>query len=389
MLACASVLATCAVLVAATAAVPAKELQGNPPPPPPAANYTCQAGQCVINSKGLPLAKCSQICGSPLPPPAPPTPPSPPPQQTANDIVQLAQGNANLSTLVALLTAANLTDALSSTASAPFTVFAPTNDAFDEATRSRLLDPANSAELINILTYHVVPQRELLSIDFYDNETIRSIQGYPLTVRIDTIFRETVLLDCARGEPASVTVADNFASNGVVHLIDRVLLPCPAVPNNIIEVIGSIPSLSTLATAINAALGPPSYAQLQAPLEPLYYNSYGELSELHTIFAPTNDAFAALPPEALQQLLARDNVTLLNKILTYHVVKGSVRSQNVVNDKDVKTLEGETIRTFATGGRVFVQDASVLVADVETSTGVIHVIDKVLMPTNLSDAFLQ
>ena len=100
-----------------------------------------------------------------------------------------------------------------------------------------------------------------------------------------------------------------------------------------------------------------------------------------TVFAPTDDAFAALPAGLLEKLLLPENVAVLTAILTYHVVAGKVMSTDVMAG-DVPSVEGSTITLGTTDG-VQVNDATVVSADIETSNGVIHVIDKVLVPSTV------
>lgn len=97
-----------------------------------------------------------------------------------------------------------------------------------------------------------------------------------------------------------------------------------------------------------------------------------------TVFAPTDDAFAALDPELLDKLLLPENIDILTAILTYHVVAAKVMSADVA-DGDVATLEGSTL-TLSTSMGVMVNDANVTAVDIEGANGVIHVIDKVLVP---------
>ena len=132
-------------------------------------------------------------------------------------IVEVAQGNADFSTLVAAIVAADLAETLSG--EGPFTVFAPTNEAFDALPAGeldRLLEPANKDELANILTYHVV-EGEVMSSDLTDGQKAKTLEGGTLTV---TINGKTVKIN-----DATVATADVPASNGVVHVIDQVLLP--------------------------------------------------------------------------------------------------------------------------------------------------------------------
>ncbi|MGH9931978.1 MAG: fasciclin domain-containing protein [Pyrinomonadaceae bacterium] len=99
-----------------------------------------------------------------------------------------------------------------------------------------------------------------------------------------------------------------------------------------------------------------------------------------TVFAPTDDAFAKIPAETLSELLQPENKQKLTAILTYHVVPGRVTSRQVVSLNSAVTVQGQTIKISSDGG-VKVNDAKVIVTDVEATNGVIHVIDSVLMPS--------
>jgi uncharacterized surface protein with fasciclin (FAS1) repeats len=101
-----------------------------------------------------------------------------------------------------------------------------------------------------------------------------------------------------------------------------------------------------------------------------------------TVFAPTDAAFAALPKGTLDDLLKPENKAKLAKILTYHVVSGSVVSTGL-KSSDVKSVEGNTIKVVVAGGKVTVGGANVVKADIKASNGIIHVVDKVLMPPDV------
>ena len=101
-----------------------------------------------------------------------------------------------------------------------------------------------------------------------------------------------------------------------------------------------------------------------------------------TVFAPTNAAFAKLPAGTVESLLKPENKAMLVKILTYHVVSGKVLAADVVklNGKMVKTVQGSDVTVTVADGKVKVNDSNVIATDIETSNGVIHVIDSVLLP---------
>lgn len=99
-----------------------------------------------------------------------------------------------------------------------------------------------------------------------------------------------------------------------------------------------------------------------------------------TVFAPTDDAFAKLPAGTLDDLLKPENKEKLKAILLYHVVSGKVTAAKVMKMKSAKTVNGEEVKISTSGGKVMVNDATVVKADVMASNGVIHVIDTVLLP---------
>lgn len=272
------------------------------------------------------------------------------------NIVELAESVPDLSILVKAVVAAGLVDTLSGPG--PFTVFAPTNEAFEalgSATLNNLLNPANKGLLTEILTYHVVAARAL-STDLHNGESIPTVEGQNVTAHV---VSQGVFIDGAQ-----VVKADVLASNGVVHIIDRVILPAPAPGNlTIVQLAQSVPTLSTLVKAVVAA----GLADTLSGPGPF------------TVFAPTDAAFAKLG-NLLPQLLEPQNKAKLVKILTYHVVSGRAFSTDIYNGEQVPTVEGETVAVSINAQGVFINKAQVIQADVNASNGVVHVVDTVLIP---------
>jgi uncharacterized surface protein with fasciclin (FAS1) repeats len=99
-----------------------------------------------------------------------------------------------------------------------------------------------------------------------------------------------------------------------------------------------------------------------------------------TVFAPTDQAFAALPAGTVENLLKPENKAKLVAILTYHVVPGEVKAEQVTKLDEAKTVNGAMVKISTNGGAVMINDATVVTADVASSNGVIHVIDKVILP---------
>merc|ERR1712166_358134 len=286
--------------------------------------------------------------------------PGNPPKPASKTIVDIAVANADLSTLVTALKAGGLVKTLEG--KGPFTVFAPTNKAFAKlpaATLAHLLDPTNVKELDAVLTYHVVAGVAAFSKDLTDGEKIKTVEGQNVVASIymgDRIFINNAL----------VTTADVAASNGVIHIIDTVLsLP---VPKTIVDLAVATPDLSTLVAALKAG-GLVSTLEGKGPF---------------TVFAPTNEAFAKLPPLYLKLLLDPKNVKTLQKLLTYHVVAGvAAFSKDLTDGEKIKTVEGETVTARVSAAGIKINDSTVITADVAAQNGVVHVIDAVLMPSGM------
>merc|ERR1719296_712426 len=287
--------------------------------------------------------------------------PTPAPTPAPKNLVELAQSVGDLSALVAAVKAAGLVETLSS--SGPFTVFAPTNDAFralPAGTLASLLRPENKDTLVAILTYHVVSGK-VLSTDLGASQEVVTVQG------------ESILIKANAGAVTvngrNVVAVDNEASNGVAHIIDGVLLPptpTPAptpAPKNLVELAQSVGDLSALVAAVKTA----------GLVETL--SSSGPF----TVFAPTNDAFRALPAGTLASLLLPENKDTLVALLTYHVVSGKVLSTDLGASQKVVTVQGESILIEASAGAVTVNGRNVVAADNEASNGVVHIIDGVLL----------
>jgi uncharacterized surface protein with fasciclin (FAS1) repeats len=148
-------------------------------------------------------------------------------------------------------------------------------------------------------------------------------------------------------------------------VIDTVLsLP---VPKTIVDLAVATPDLSTLVTALKAG-GLVDTLSGKGPF---------------TVFAPTNEAFAKLPALYLKLLLDPKNVKTLQKLLTYHVVAGSVFSEDISNNQVVKTVEGETVTAHVSAAGIKINNSTVITADVAAQNGVVHVIDAVLMPSGM------
>jgi uncharacterized surface protein with fasciclin (FAS1) repeats len=270
-----------------------------------------------------------------------------------DDIVSTAVKTGKFNTLAAALKAAGLIEALQG--DGPFTVFAPTDDAFAKlpaGTVEKLLKPENKAMLTAILTYHVVPGSVAAS-EVVNLATATTLNGQRLDI---TTNADGVMIDNAR-----VIATDITCSNGVIHVIDSVILP---KQENLLETAVSAGSFGTLAAAVEAA----GLAEALSGEGPF------------TVFAPTDDAFAALPAGTVESLLKPENKHKLAAILKYHVVSGRIYANEALDAQSAATLQGEMVRVRLIDGQLRVNDAKVIATDIDTSNGVVHVIDRVIMP---------
>jgi uncharacterized surface protein with fasciclin (FAS1) repeats len=265
-------------------------------------------------------------------------------------IVEVAADAGQFNTLITAAVAAGLDDELSDP-NANLTVFAPTDAAF-AALPAGTLDAllADTDALAQILLYHVVAgEQDAAAV--LDQSFIRTLNG------------QSIVIGEAGSQPTAsgaVIVSTNIeASNGIIHVIDAVMIP---ETRNIVE-IAAQDGFNTLAAAVTAA------------------NLVETLSDAEsefTVFAPTDAAFAALPAGTLDALLA-DPAALAN-ILLYHTVEGRVFSDAVVSASSVPTVEGSNAPVSVTGGTVTIDGATIVTTDVQATNGVIHVIDAVITP---------
>jgi uncharacterized surface protein with fasciclin (FAS1) repeats len=166
---------------------------------------------------------------------------------------------------------------------------------------------------------------------------------------------------------AKVILPDVESSNGVIHVIDSVLLP-PEKLSDIIDTAIADGRFTTLVAALEAA-GLVDTLKSEGPF---------------TVFAPTDEAFAKLPAGTVENLLKPENLETLKSILLYHAVSGKVMAEDVVmlDGKKVDTaLEGKQVMITVKDGKVYLNDnVEIIITDIETANGVIHVIDAVLLP---------
>jgi uncharacterized surface protein with fasciclin (FAS1) repeats len=264
------------------------------------------------------------------------------------DIVDVAVGAGSFKTLVAAVKAAGLVDTLKG--KGPFTVFAPTDDAFaklPEGTVASLLK--DKARLTQILTYHVVPGA-IKAKALVKKSWASTAQGQSLRVEVGD--------DGVRVDGARVVKADIAASNGVIHVIDSVILP----RDNIVDTAVGTGKFKTLVKAVQAA----GLAETLAKGGPF------------TVFAPTDAAFGAIPSKTLKGLLK--DKSALSGILTYHVVPGRLLAKDVLSKPWIGTVQGQSLRVEMKNGKPMIDGARIVATDVIAGNGIVHVIDAVVTP---------
>ena len=268
---------------------------------------------------------------------------------TIMDVVSTSPVHTQLD---ALIRAAGLDDELSS--DGPFSLFAPTDDAIaalpSEVTSALLADPTGA--LADVLLYHAVSgvaASEVLS----DGLKFSNLAGENLTVSIND---DGIFIDNAK-----VTMADIFTDNGVVHVIDAVIVP--PMEMTVLDIINNSPVHTQLSSLIVAA-GLDDDLQSDGPF---------------TVFAPTDDAIAALPTEVVNSLLA-DPTGALADVLLFHVVSGVADEDNITDGLTIGSLLGPNLTFGVNDSGVTINDINVSTANIMTANGVVHVIDAVLVP---------
>jgi len=288
-------------------------------------------------------------------------------------------------TLVTALTATDLVNPLSAP-NGPYTVFAPTDDAFaklPEGLVGCLLRDDNLPVLESILMYHVVAGN-VFANDLEDGMEIPTLYSEKVLPEEISVSIEGVSV--VLNGSTKVVTPDVVAENGIIHIIDEVLVPAvidvPAFLETCGETVGEVSEtvetelLDIPGTAVDAKLFETLVAALSAA------DLVGTLSEPngpYTVFAPTDEAFAALDNGIVDCLL--ENEKLLSDVLLYHVASGTAVSSNLSDGQSVETLLGDAkVTVKINDGGVFINKAKVILPDVMASNGVVHVIDQVLVP---------
>jgi uncharacterized surface protein with fasciclin (FAS1) repeats len=297
----------------------------------------------------LPAAGSTSVPTLAAPAPVVYGPPAPSAAQGLPTILEAAAAAGNFNTLAAALNAADLVGTLSGPG--PFTVFAPTDAAFGTVPPGRLaylLNPANKARLQTLLTYHVVP----------GNLDSTAVLGSPF---LTTVSGQRAVVDAQALtiDGVQISSTDIICSNGIIHVLDGVMFP---ELRTVTGMAATTPDFSTLFTALQVA-GLDDDLEAAGPF---------------TVFAPTNAAFAALPPGVLDSLINDPNA--LGNVLLYHATPGRLYAEDVLAQPSFTMLNGGTTTITANASGAFINGAQITVTDVEVWNGVIHVIDAVLVP---------
>ena len=274
---------------------------------------------------------------------------------SSNTIMDLVAADARFKTLAAAVNAAGLGEVLSG--AGPFTVFAPTDAAFEslpEGTVEALITEEGKTSLISILKNHVVSGRADLS-SALGAGSISNLENNTLKVT----FSE----GSVRVNDAVLRQADVSTSNGIVHIIDSVLVPTKEGPTSILETANKAGSFKTLLAAVETA-----------GLE-----DYLESGESVTIFAPTDAAFNKLPAGTVEQLLKPENRKKLETVLINHALQGSVGAGTALSQGTAETLGNQTLTFKIQEGRFQVNGITIDTVDLVCSNGIIHVVDEVIL----------
>ncbi|MBX9623104.1 MAG: fasciclin domain-containing protein [Gemmataceae bacterium] len=286
------------------------------------------------------------------------------------DILASLAGAGNYKTLVNLLVATDLADALK--AGGPYTVLAPSDEAFGKLPKKALADllrPENRDQLKAVLLYHVVPKKNGFNVSNGEpgrDYPFATLNGAKVVVRVDG---DAFTVNGVRTRGQTVGLP-----NGAFVALDGVLLPPakgeatsdaePAARNTIPAVAKKAGMFKTLLAALSAA----------------------ELAEVldgdgpFTVFAPTDEAFAKLGGDTVKSLLKPENRRRLVAVLKYHVVAGKVSAQQAAAAGTARTLQGGAVKVTIKDGRLTINQSGVVKSDVAADNGVIHVIDAVLTP---------
>lgn len=285
-----------------------------------------------------------------------------------NTITGIASKTADFSILVQALTKAELATTLQG--SGPYTVFAPTNAAFTAflaTTPYATINDVPKAALTEILLNHVI-SGSIRSTALTTGYIKTLAKGTASTANNLSMFVNTGAGAVKLNGVATVTTADIMASNGVIHIVDKVI----GLPTIVTHATAN-PNFTSLVGALTGA-GQPDFVTILSGTGPF------------TVFAPTNDAFTSLNTELAPGGIAAVSAANLTKVLQYHVVSGNILAASLTEGQIVSTLQTPQTFTVELAGGAKIKDSkgrisTIVATDVQCSNGVIHVLNKVLLPT--------
>ncbi len=273
-------------------------------------------------------------------------------------IAQIVADDNNFSSLLTALERANLTSVLSGVG--PFTVFAPTNQAFTSAGIN--VNTIDVTTLTNVLLYHVIGGASIQSTALAEGQTYASSASAsgPESKALSLLIERTGTA-VKVNNIANVTTANVTATNGTIHIVDNVLLPLDIVGHAAANA-----NFTSLVGALGAAAG--GLVNVLSGTGPF------------TVFAPVNSAFSTI-----SAISAGLSPTQLAQVLTYHVVGGNVVSSGLSNGMSVTTVNGQTFTVNISNSTITLTSSSgnvakVLLTDVQATNGVIHVLETVIIP---------
>ena len=277
------------------------------------------------------------------------------------NLIETATAAGNFTTLMAALESSGLSQVLADDTQS-FTVFAPTDAAFAAFGDAELMAlQADTEALSDTLLYHVLPGS-------VNAETAIGLAGTTIAMQNNkaaelTLDGETLMIN-----NANVTTTDVAASNGIIHVIDAVLVPpAETIPVNLVQTATNAGDFTTLVSALQSS----GLDQVLA-----------DDSQQYTVFAPTDAAFEALGQEAIDALLA-DSAALQSTLL-YHVLPGAVNAETATSlaGNTITMQDGSSADLSLDGETLMINDANITATDITATNGIIHVIDAVLTPPN-------
>jgi uncharacterized surface protein with fasciclin (FAS1) repeats len=293
------------------------------------------------------------------------------PATSSQSIAAIAASNPSFSTLVSALQKAGLASTFSGSGS--FTVFAPTNEAFDAAAAALLGAGKSGRDLVSALDVATLTA----VLKFHVSSGGRNAQAVLAAGQLSMLDGNQAAVTVQSGDAyiagARIVQTDIQASNGIIHVLSAVMLPP-----------GIAPAGASQQTIAAIAAGNPDFSTLVAALQKAGLVGVFNGTEKFTVFAPTNAAF----DEAAKQLHLRNGMELVSEldvktltaVLTYHVIAGETKAATVVAADQLHMLSGVAADVALRNGQAYIDEAPILATDIAASNGIIHVLGGVMLP---------